>query len=264
MKDKLKNFCNRIVSYQYVQELISCYNKTIYKIRTHPRWSIFVIISILPVFLYFWRFNGQLSYDPQIWAAFGTFIGGIYGPIFTLASVFVLIATLVSINDFNVKTFKETQKANALSQIIKLIEIMDIALDKKNKFLSDDRNYAFEWLFNAIIEKCQYEHPKDEKELWDIAIYRFKDNDIYTFHDEMAIFNEILLRINNADDEELKDSAMAAFRAIIRNDERFWLQCFAKRFHNEKSLIIDLWPTPFCIMPTKLLSLIEQPEDSII
>ena len=173
----------------------------------------------------------------------------------------MLIATLVSINDFNVKTFKENQKANSLSQIIKLIELLDMALDNKNKLLSNDRDYAFEWLPIAIIEKCKHEHPKNEEELWDLAIHRFKDTDIYTFHDEMEIFNEILQRINNADDKEIKSTAIAAFRVLIRNDERFWLECFTRRFHNEKSVLIKLWPTSFCIMPAKLLSLIEQPED---
>ncbi|MEQ9883717.1 hypothetical protein ABRP83_16300 [Pectobacterium brasiliense] len=263
MKDNLKYFWSGIISYPYKQKIISNCKSYTRTFITHPRWSIFVIISTIPICLYFWRFNSHLSYDPQIWSAFGTFIGGIYGPIFTLASVFVLVATLISINNFNVKTFKENQKANSLSQIIKLIEIMNLALDKKNKFLSNNRSYAFDWLFDAIIERCKYEHPSNEQELWDIATFRFEDTDIYTFHDEIAIFNEILLRINNADDEELKGSAIAAFRAIIRNDERFWLECFTKRFHNEKSLIIKLWPTPFCIMPAKLLSLIEQPEDSI-
>lgn len=180
---------------------------------------------------------------------------------FTLASVLVLVATLVSINNFNVKTLKENEKANSLSQIIKLIEIMNLALDK-NKFLANNRNYTFGWLYDAIVERCALEHPTNENEILEIAKYRFKDTDIEMFHDEMAIFSEILIRINNAHDEELKESAMAAFRAIIRNDERFWLQCFTSRFHNDKFLMIKIWPTPFCIMPSKLSSLIEQPEDN--
>lgn len=231
------------------------------KIIAHPFWSIFVLTSPIPAYLYFRTFNGNLSSNPEAWSVFGTFIGGVYGPMFTLASVLVLVATLVSINNFNVKTLKENEKANSLSQIIKLIEIMNIALDN-NKFLANDRSHTFGWFYDAVVERCALEHPTNEEEILDIAEHRFKDTDIVLFHDEMAIFNEILIRINNAHDEELKESAMAAFRAMIRNDERFWLQCFTSRFHKDKYLMIKVWPTPFCIMPSKLSLLIEQPEDN--
>ncbi|MEG6036357.1 hypothetical protein [Enterobacter kobei] len=260
MQNNNNSFCDKLMGYPYKEKLKNSSISLFNWIKLHPYWSVFIALTLIPLGLYFRQFNDSLSGDPQSWSVFGTYIGGVYGPIFTLASVFILAATLLAINNFNKKVLDETQRSNSLSQIIKLIEILDLSLNK-NAILTTNREYTFQWLTKGLKDKFLTNPPENEQEIWDAGVARFKPTEIGTFHDEIAILHEILLRINNAEDEELKESAKAAFRAIIRNEERFWLECFAKRFHSNTSILLPLWRPPFSIIPNELNAMIVQPED---
>lgn len=260
MNKNNESFFVRLMDYPYKEKLKNLWHSFINWIKHHPYWSVFIILSFIPIGLYFSQFHYSLSKDPLTWSTFGTYIGGVYGPIFTLASVFILAATLLSINNFNKKVLNETQRSNSLSQIIKLIEILDLSLNK-NAILAKNREYTFKWLTMGLKDKFLTTPPENEQEIWDAGVARFKSTELGTFHDEIAILHEILLRINIAEDEELKESAKAAFRAIIRNEERFWLECFAKRFHPNTSILLLLWRPPFSFIPAELNALIVQPED---
>lgn len=52
------------------------------------------VILLTPFILYFSIFNGSLSHNPSDWASFGSFIGGLVGPILTFITVLVLVANL--------------------------------------------------------------------------------------------------------------------------------------------------------------------------
>ncbi|MDT7068977.1 hypothetical protein [Citrobacter amalonaticus] len=210
-----------------------------------------------PISKYLEFFPGNFSTDINKWSTFGTYIGGIYGPIFSFASVVVLVMTLLEINKFNRKSLDLSQRGASLSQILKLIEIMDLAMSK-NHLLGNNRKENYKWLGDAVKHVFRELPPEDENEIRDASISRFKDDDVGTLYDEMAILKEILTRIQISDDEELKETAMAALRAMIPNDERYWLECFANRFHPDIKLLINVGPQPFSGVPPYLKRLIEK------
>jgi|GEM_PF-1625116 len=264
MCKKLTELVERVTKYDYISTIKDFWQPikkyTWDKVKAYPIWAILIISAFVPLIFYFKKFHGALSSDLAVWSTFGTYIGGVYGPIFTLASVLVLVKTLLEISNFNQKSLEQSQKSNSLAQTIKLIEIMDLAITKTS-IIGENREQNFKWLGDAVKERFKVNDPANETEVRDASVARFKDTDAGSLDDAMSILKEILTRINIAEDEELKASSMAAFRAMIPNNERYWLECFAERFHPDIKLLIKLWPSPFSILPPDLNRLIMQPED---
>lgn len=235
-------------------------------IKKRPCVSFGIALTTLaPLVLYFYKFHNGLSSNESSWAVFGTYVGGVYDPLFTFVSVIVLVETLLEISRSNRKAFNLALSNNTLTEIIKLTEILDSSI-QKNKMIKEgqDRAYAFEWLGKAVKDQSRICPPINEDEVLDASLTRFKDDDIQLFRDEMYILQEIITRIVSIEDDELKESAFAVFRAIIPNRERYWLECYAKRFKPEIAILFRLWTPAFCITPSDLLELIERPEDVCI
>lgn len=76
-----------------LDKLLITYAKSIVdNINTAIFWV--CIILLTPFILYFSIFNGSLSHSSSDWAAFGSFIGGLVGPILTFITILVLVANL--------------------------------------------------------------------------------------------------------------------------------------------------------------------------
>jgi uncharacterized membrane protein len=221
---------------------------------------IIFFITAAPLIFYLWNFRHGLSEDANAWVVFGTYIGGVYGPVFTLTSVIVLVVTVVEINQSNRINIELSKNVNIISEIIELSKLLDNSLEKNKHLTHSGRNYTFEWFANAVQSKFIGNDPGSEEEIKDASILRFKDNDIDLFRDEMFILKEILLRIHNIDDEDLQERARAIFKGIIPNQERYWMACYVSRFHKDMKLLIALWPN-FSVMPKYLYDLLQDPEE---
>ena len=55
--------------------------------------TVFGILILVPYTFYFWNFNTGLSYFPEDWGNFGSYIGGVLGPLFAFATVIVILRT---------------------------------------------------------------------------------------------------------------------------------------------------------------------------
>ncbi|HEK0470262.1 TPA: hypothetical protein SMP18_001471 [Proteus mirabilis] len=110
-------------------------------------WSL-VFLS-LPFVFYFINFHSGFSSNSADWGAFGSFIGGLLGPIVTLLTMIVLIANLYEarkttiINKEIVETAKETAKMT------------------KQKFENEDLNNKIQITIN-LIEKLSSDIKKQE------------------------------------------------------------------------------------------------------
>lgn len=236
-------------------------NSLVTFMKNNPiRSFVLALILLTPLFLYFFKFHNGLSSNETSWATFGTFIGGVYGPLFTFASVIVLVATLLEINESNRKNFEFSQNKNIINEIIELTKILDISLKNNIIFCTEGRLKNINWLNSIIKSRFAASPPSDEQEIWDASIDKFVNNEIELFSDQIHILREILIRIHNIEDSDLKESAQSIFKSMIPNYERFWLECFIHRFHKDIKLLIALWPS-FSVLPHALYSLIEQPED---
>lgn len=212
-----------------------------------------IFIMALPLILYISKTNGSLSADPNKWAIFGTYVGGVYGPIATIISVIVLVLTVVEINQSNKISIEEARSNNFINEIVKLTEILSNCLDKNP--LINDRDYLFEWLNNQMVSKFEITPPRDEHDIWKECIRKFNNDEISLFENEVEITEEILLRIHFVEDEILKSRARSIFKGIMTNNERFWLECYIRRFNYPLVHFLSLW-TPFSIVPKKLSGII--------
>lgn len=226
-------------------------------VKSHPLCSLIIgIITLCPLFLYLWQFHDGLSSNESAWSTFGTFVGGIYSPLFTFASVIVLVATLLEINQANRKTFELSQRNNIISDITVLTKLLDNSINKKLFIVASSRVEGMNSLGNAVLTKLSASKPNTEEDIWDASIQRFDNSSQDTFRDEMPILREIMLRIHNINDEELKEQAQAIFKAIIPNDDRFWLQCYTRRYDDKTKLLLEFW-SPFSSIPPQLERLLQ-------
>lgn len=227
--------------------------------------SIFIGLAIIgiiaaPLIAYLWNFRHGLSADANAWSVFGTYIGGVYSPVFTFASVIVLVITVIEINQSNRINIETSRSVNIISEVIELSKLLDQSLNRNKSLSAAGRTYTFEWFANAVQQQFIGNDPSSEEDIKQASISRFSDNDIDLFRDEMFILKEILLRIHLVEDQDLKERAQAIFKGIITNQERYWLECYVIRFHKDMKLLIALWPN-FSVMPKYLYDLLQDPEE---
>ncbi|HFI5326442.1 TPA: hypothetical protein ACGQSM_004296 [Serratia liquefaciens] len=224
-------------------------------------FMIFTYVLYYPLKLYFDTFSGELSNDKEAWSAFGTYVGGVYGPIATLLSVIVLIITLFEINRSNKKMIDQNKNFNIISEILDLSKLLDTSIERKKGF-SNQRTKTFEWFAFAVGEHFIINGaPANEDEIIEASKNRFKDDEIEIFRDELQILKEILIRVNIIESQELKERAQSIFKARIPNLERYWLERFAQRFDNGVYELLKSWHS-FSNTPKDLYDLLDDPKDS--
>ncbi|MNB71258.1 hypothetical protein D3C81_185910 [compost metagenome] len=234
--------------------------KIMQMVRSHKTLStiITVIITLLfltPLYLYFDTFHYSLSSDPNKWSSFGSYIGGVYGPLATVISVIVLAITVIEINQSNRINITESKNNNHINGIIKLCEMLDNRIDKNS--LIKNRDYEFDFLNDTIRRKIKDENSLSEYDIWKESIRKLSNNEFILFENESEIMEEILLRINSSETLELKERAKSIFYGIIPNDERYWLECYMHRFKlPEWDPLLPGWGT-FSKVPTVLKDLVE-------
>ncbi|BEO30092.1 MAG: hypothetical protein E7J62_12870 [Serratia marcescens] len=229
--------------------------KIMQAIRAHKIASLIAIlittlIFLAPLLLYFYTFHYSLSSDPNKWSVFGSYFGGVYGPLATIISVIVLVITVIEINQSNRISITESKNNNHINDIVNLCEILDKRIDKNN--LIPNRNYQFESLSDIIRRKITNDVSLNEYDIWKESIRKFDNSEFPLFENESKIMEEILIRINSSETLELKERAKSIFYGIIPNNERFWLECYMHRFKSpEREPLIPSWGT-FSQVPTHL------------
>ncbi|EPE5169635.1 hypothetical protein ACSJES_003788 [Yersinia enterocolitica] len=218
---------------------------------------IITVISLIPIGLYFYTFHDSLSTDHTKWASFGTFFGGIYGPIATLVSVIVLIITVIEINQSNKISIENQNNVNIINEIVKFTDIFNACLDKNE--LIPDRNYFFNWLNGLVTPGLKFTPPSSQKDIFDVCVNKFKPEEIKLFQDEIYILEEIISRINIIENKVVKERAISIFKGVIPNTERFWIECYARRFRpNIAGAISSL--REFSYIPKDLHESLNDPE----
>ncbi|WP_048797614.1 hypothetical protein [Hafnia paralvei] len=216
---------------------------------------VIILFFLIPLYLYFKTFHYALSSDPNVWAGFGSYIGGVYGPLATIISVIVLVITVVEINQSNKMNITESKNSNHINGIVTLCEILDKRIDKNP--LIPNRNYQFDFLNNVIHRRIADDGSLKEHNIWKESIRKFNNDELPLFENESKIMEEILLRINSSETLELKERAISIFYGIIPNNERFWLECYMHRFKSQElGPLIPSWGT-FSRVPTFLKDFVE-------
>ena len=103
-------------------------------IKRHWLKALFIVICILPIGLYTWRFHTyKLSDDPDDWGVFGDYVGGIYSVVVTVLVIY--LARMLDKNE--AKRVKRQEAAEQLYRQIQKIDNQNVDMRIVNKLLRD-------------------------------------------------------------------------------------------------------------------------------
>ncbi|HFF9519552.1 TPA: hypothetical protein ACGFAK_004227 [Serratia marcescens] len=226
----------------------------------YKAWLCFIgLILFIPIGIYTITLHAPLSKSNSDWGAFGSYIGGVYGPIFTFISVLVLIYTLKEMQKNNRNQTEQNMKEKTLSDIRMLCELLEKRLTRNN-FIKPTRKYFYNWYFNNLKSSMKDSPPLDEEELWKRAIsFIGKSPEIY--EQEIPLLGEILYRISQIQDDDLYLTATLVVRGFISNEERFWMECYLRKFDSPTAKWLNKWPN-FSSPPKKLIDMIPDTPDN--
>ncbi|VTQ57132.1 Uncharacterised protein [Campylobacter jejuni] len=227
--------------------------------RRHPFVTLIIaLILLLPLILYFSKFHHSLSIDPNKWAAFGSFFGGVYGPVIGLASVFVYLYTLLEIQSSNKKMLETSNKNNLINEVKWLCDSLRRYLD--TSAIIKDKDYYYKWINKIIVSKLLGNPPANESEIRSASIKKFTDGEITIYENEYPLLRDILTRIHAIEDPQAKSISQAIIKSSLTNDERYWLECYMKRFWPEDMDYLSGWED-FSNIPKLLHDTLNDPKD---
>lgn len=217
-----------------------------------------LIVTLTPLGLYFLKFHKNLSSDFNKWSAFGSYVGGIYGPIFTLLSLAVLVWTLFQMRssqtqdkehfqiqlDEQKRQLEEQQKQKSIDEIIMLINMIKIAIDN-NPIVNDMKEFYREHL-SSLHENSLWRKPKDIQDVWEIS-YNFMKKEKF-FDSEVHILGEVLERISQIQDPEIKKRIKIITKGLLPQQYRFLFKSYAFAQHPKAAQHLKTWPD-FCHVP---------------
>jgi hypothetical protein len=207
-----------------------------------------IIISSVPLALYFYIFHGELSKNQADWSSLGSFLSGTSGTLLSACSIFALIYTLHI-------TLKNNEKTHQLTiESIKSNE-RQIKNMEKEFSLKSFENYID--TFNSILERKVYSINKkkvvnqDEfikeayrrllNDLWSMMSNNIPDNrrgfDFYrpafvlsemkiSFNEEFKHFYYLIDILNKTSDQETYHLMLRMYHAKINEDILFFISCY--------------------------------------
>ncbi|BCG10875.1 hypothetical protein [Buttiauxella agrestis] len=227
-------------------------NDTIKIIRKNYIVSLclFLLFSA-PLVIYIYRFHNGLSHDFNKWSAFGSYLGGVYGPLLTTVSLGVLIWTLFQMRSSQNQDKEHFQiqldaqkKQRSIDDIIMLTNMIKVATE--NNHLIDDIKGFHELFMTQLLNKCINVRPTSIQEIWEISYEQMKSKKY--FDSEVHILGEILERIKQLDDVELKKRARTIIKGLLPQQQRFLFKCYAHAQHPKAAKYLNDWQN-FCHAP---------------
>ncbi|MGF6424078.1 putative membrane protein [Lelliottia sp. 489] len=216
--------------------------------------AVIALISLMPLALYFFIFHGVLSKDAQAWSTFGTYIGGVYGPIATLISVIVLIITLKEMQASNTRMFEYQNKQQVIDNLRWLSELLRKTLDNNSEYVHGRREF-YDHLKTFMKKALVKYHQPDNISLKSEAIKLMKNNKTL-FANEIVIFEELFYRVTHITNEEEYVLSVMVILGLLSSEERFWLMQYAKAHSSSAAKWLKKWPG-FDDIPLTMESLIQ-------
>lgn len=208
--------------------------------------AIFIIVAIfIPIIVYHLNFTGDLfsnlSGKNADWGAFGSFIGGVYGAVFSGAS-FIILALTLYVNQRNhnsqLNLIHSEQNLNKftilLNELHNNLKNVDYG---SNGIESDDiDSYIQTAKQQFIIDGSQSEDEvreifKGYMSLWTLEL-----------EDEISLLLEIFAFILNARDKQ-QEIYIALLYSKVNKKQRFLLSVFAEKTIKDFAKITPGWKT---------------------
>ncbi len=223
------------------------------------------LLSFLaPIIFYISHFNTQLSNKNADWAAFGSFISGIYAFLSTMILATTLYITQKSnkaIYDSNKEQLALTRDELAQSRAERTKSEFILLLDKLEKKLSNkvypNRQKESDFFFDRETNTMKYfldYLPRHEIQLFNTATMVMKNHESL-YKEESLILNEMLFRIDTTEGV-VKSTLKSLLIFTISNERRFWLSRYSENFIPYTKASLESWPD-FAVLPEKLSAIIQ-------
>ncbi|HFJ8954299.1 TPA: hypothetical protein ACGWHD_003110 [Serratia liquefaciens] len=183
------------------------------------------LFSTLPISLYFYKFHHGLSSNPTDWASFGSYIGGILGPVFSGLSLLVLSVTFYHSKESDIKQMALAVAEQNLNKILEISKTLKESISSKDyystKFGDSDFNGYMKKIEGYLSSYIALKHIKTEDEYWQRYKIYYKSSNI-DLSDELNLWLEAHHIIGNSENEE-KSILLSTFNSTVSKEMRFLL-----------------------------------------
>ncbi|MER1434870.1 hypothetical protein [Enterobacter hormaechei] len=211
--------------------------------------SIFISLSlVIPIFLYANHMGGGLSNKNEDWGDFGSFIGGIYGSLFSSLSLIVVIFASIQTYRSNleqVNILKNDQYFNQFNILISNLrkvyptEFRD-ALRLAQPITSHYSKFKTRLAISVL---TQYDNTQTiEKNLRNYADNYYLNEHTDLFNKEAKLFVCIINLIKKAPSD-----VSEAFKIMVENtftdEERLCLESYTRAHYPGTASVLNQWPS---------------------
>lgn len=208
-----------------------------------------VILSSVPLAVYFLNFNGALSDDSSKWADFGSYMSGTTGSLLSTLSVLALVYTLFKTSNDNRITHELTLKSIEKAELQVKFMDREFKTNLLRSYISNlNQSLGKKEFFDLAGNKLsQSEFVSECYRRLGISIWARMSNNITenrrgfdfhlpgiilsecktSFNDETKNLFYILDLIDKCEDEELKTTLIKTYHSDIDRDLVFWVTGYA-------------------------------------
>ena len=214
-------------------------------------WIIAVLISlalIVPIFLYATHMGGGLSHKNEDWGDFGSFIGGIYGSLFSSLSLIVVIFASIQTyrsNQAQVNILKNDQHFNQFNLLLTNLRKVYPREYTDGFVLAEPirTHYSKFHTRLAISVLTDYDVTQTiEKNLQNYADNYYLVEHTELFEKESKLFVCIINLIKKSP-KELSDAFKIMFENAFTDNERLCLDSYTRAHHPDTAPVLNQWPS---------------------
>ena len=217
------------------------------KIKNSIYALLILCVITVPIIMYSHYIPGEISHKNQDWAAFGTFIGGLYSAVFSFASVAILVYSLYLTQKNNREQLILQRSEQTTSEFNMLLNILENQINRKPIFSKNNSDNTT--ILNRLyFDMAMYSYKNSDitrqnldKSVWIIASKFFKSRENGNYDDEISILKAIMYRIYNAN-KSLLDAYKVVFNNKISSDARFLIRLYSLNTDPILEQYFTVWP----------------------
>lgn len=211
---------------------------------------------IIPIIMYSHYISGEISHKNQDWAAFGSFIGGLYSSVFSFASVAILVYSLYLTQKNSKEQLSLQRSEQTTAEFNMLLNILENEINKR-PILYRDKDGISAMLNRLYHQMATYCYKNDSvtrdninKSIWNNASHFFKIREDKKYDNEIALLKAIMYRVYNAN-HSLVDAYKVIFKNKISSDARFLVRLYSLNTDPVLEEYFSIW-TDFAEIPEQL------------
>ncbi|MDR9831149.1 hypothetical protein RCJ22_36790 [Vibrio sp. FNV 38] len=184
--------------------------------------ALLLVIYVFPMAIWWFTMSYQagysLSYDNANWGAFGSFVGGVLSPVFSLVSIIYVIQTLQETRNQNTVMCLKIEKEERKKHLIHLSELFRSSMERRTEDLRyglSDKVPPFKPTVRANLYYYNSEYSSlsdSDKELWFGIVGNLSCNA------ENAFISTLELLLESSDEKEMKHLLNLVWAAYDVND----------------------------------------------